>query len=189
MVVRAHKALVRKHVHNAANSRFNITSGSFCLYARTMPVIVRPTHIEDAPGVGALIQQFAAYLRGLGDDGPLEFSEAAFIRDGFGEHPAFSGLVAEADGVIQGYLLYHFGYNADNAARNLHVIDLYVNESARGLGIGKALMLEAARIAKSAGATEVFWAVFDRNDVALGFYQAIGARFTKDLVFMKLDLT
>ena len=154
-----------------------------------MRVTVRPARLEDAPGVGALIERFAAYLRGLGDDGPLEFSEAAFVRDGFGEHPAFSSLVADADGAIVGYLLYHFGYNADNAARNLHVIDLYVDEAARGLGVGRSLMLEATRIARAAGATELFWAVFDRNDAALEFYRAIGARPTRDLVFMKLDVT
>lgn len=84
-------------------------------------------------------------------------------------------------------MLYYFGYDADNAARNLHIIDLYVDARVRERGIGKALMSFAAKICREVGGTELFWAVFAPNKLAASFYKGIGARYTKDLVFMKVD--
>ena len=34
-------------------------------------------------------------------------------------HELVAGLVAEVDDNVIGYLLYHFGYDSDRAARNL----------------------------------------------------------------------
>ena len=48
--------------------------------------------------------------------------------------------MAALDSKVKGYLFYQFGYDPDSAARNLDVIDLYVNQNARGQGTGKALM-------------------------------------------------
>jgi GNAT superfamily N-acetyltransferase len=151
-------------------------------------VTIRSATIHDAPEVGRLIEEFARYLCNLGDSEDLNFSQAAYERDGFGPHPAFQGLIAELEGVVVGYLLYHFGYDTDRASRNLHVIDLFVDTHARGHGVGKALMLEAVQICKDAGANGLFWAVFDKNQIALEFYKSLGTYLTKDLVFMRLEV-
>jgi ribosomal protein S18 acetylase RimI-like enzyme len=153
-----------------------------------MTVTIRPATAEDAPEVGRLIEQFAEYLRGLGDTDDLNFSQAAYMRDGFGPNPAFQGLIAELEGTTVGYLLYHFGYDTDRARLNLHVIDLYVDTQTRGHGAGKALMLEAVQICKNAGGNGLFWAVFDKNQAALEFYKSLGASVTKDLLFMRLEV-
>src|SRR5579862_2942020 len=41
------------------------------------------------------------------------FQDGQYLRDGFGPHPAFFGLVAEVDGSVEGYLLNHHGYDTD----------------------------------------------------------------------------
>lgn len=148
---------------------------------------IRAATADDAKVVGKLAEQSADYLRRLGDTSDFNLNAKTFLRDGFGPNPAFSSLVAEQDGHIVGYLLYHFGYDADNAARNLHVIDLYVDAKTRKQGVGKALMSAAARICREAGGTELFWAVYIPNKLAASFYEGIGARYTKDLDFMKID--
>jgi GNAT superfamily N-acetyltransferase len=148
---------------------------------------VREALQSDAPAIGKLAAEFASYLRKLGDTGPLKMSAEAFLRDGFGDKPAFTGLVAEKDGTVAGYLLYHFGYDADNAARNLHIIDLFVSEDSRGQGIGRALMQEAARRCREAGGTELFWAIFKPNKLAAEFYKKLGASYVNTLDFMKLE--
>ena len=61
---------------------------------------------------------------------------AAYLRDGFGARPAFFGIVAEDQGTVVGYLLYHFGYDSDAAARTLHIADLYVDSGTRRRGAG-----------------------------------------------------
>src|SRR5215510_14124695 len=151
-----------------------------------MTLNIRAASADDAEAVGRLAEQFADYLRSLGDTTDFKLNAQTYLRDGFGTNPAFSGLVAEQEGNIVGYLLYHFGYDSDSAVRILHVVDLYVNESVRRLGIGRALMSAAAKLSRDAGGTELFWSVYVHNKVAASFYERLGSRYTKDLLFMMI---
>lgn len=154
-----------------------------------MRFLVRPATAEDAQAIGELARGFAAYLRALGDPSNLKFDAEAYLRGGFGPNPAFSGLVAERDGEILGYLLYHQGYDVDYATRTLHIIDLYVREQWGRQGVGRALMQEAAKICRQLGGTQLFWSVYARNKLAFEFYESLGARYTKGLKFMRLDVS
>jgi ribosomal protein S18 acetylase RimI-like enzyme len=151
-----------------------------------MALIVRPAAAADAEAVDKLARQFAGYLRSLGDTTDFKLNAESYLRDGFGSNPAFAGLVAEVDGNVIGYLLYHFGYDSDRAARNLHIVDLYVDLEARKRGVGRALMTDAERIACEAGAQELVWAVYHANALAAAFYEKLGARRITDVFFMKL---
>jgi ribosomal protein S18 acetylase RimI-like enzyme len=151
-----------------------------------MTLNIRAASAEDAQSVGKLAQQFADYLRSLGDTTDFKLNAQAYLRDGFGTNPAFSGLVAEQDDDIVGYLLYHFGYDTDNAMRILHVVDLYVDERVRRQGVGKALMSAAAKLSRDAGGMQLFWSVYVNNKMAASFYESLGARYTKDLLFMTI---
>ncbi|HEU0172843.1 MAG TPA: GNAT family N-acetyltransferase [Blastocatellia bacterium] len=151
-----------------------------------MMLNIRAASAEDAQSVGKLAQQFADYLRSLGDTTDFKLNAQAYLRDGFGTNPAFSGLVAEQDDDIVGYLLYHFGYDTDNAMRILHVVDLYVDEIVRRQGVGKALMSAAAKLSRDAGGMQLFWSVYVNNKMAASFYESLGARYTKDLLFMTI---
>ncbi|MGH7601968.1 MAG: GNAT family N-acetyltransferase [bacterium] len=123
-------------------------------------------------------------VRSLGDPTDFRFNAEAYRRDGFGPNPAFSGLVAELDGRVIGYLLYNFSYDTDKAIRLLHVLDLYVHDSARHHGAGRALMQAAARICREAGGSELFWVVYSHNRLAFTFYESLGAKYVKDLQIM-----
>ena len=67
----------------------------------------------DAAAVDSLGWEFAEYLRSLGDPDPHSLTAEEYLRDGFGEQPAFAGLIANLDGRAVGYLLYHPGYDLD----------------------------------------------------------------------------
>ena len=141
-----------------------------------MALIVRPAAAADAEAVGKLAQEFAAYLHSLGDTTDFKLSAESYLRDGFGSKPAFAGLVAEQNGNVIGYLLYHFGYDSDRAARNLHILDLYVDSQARKQGVGRALMMAAATVACEESAQELIWAVYHANAPAVAFYEKLGAK-------------
>lgn len=151
-----------------------------------MGLIVRAATAADAQAVGKLAQQFAGYLRGLGDTTDFKLSDESYMRDAFGPKPAFAGLVAELDGNVIGYLLYHFGYDSDGAVRNLYVVDLYVDLDTRKRGAGRALMAEVARIAREEGVQELVWSVYHANALAAAFYERLGAQRITDVFFMKL---
>ena len=154
-----------------------------------MTLAIRSATPGDAEAVGQLMAQSADYLRALGDTTDFRFTAETYLRDGFGPNPAFAGLVAEADGEVVGHLLYHFGYDTDRAMRLLHVIDLMVREDKRGQGIGKALMLQAAKLCRQAGGRELVWAVYKPNRPAAEFYERLGAGYIEDLDFMYWDVT
>jgi ribosomal protein S18 acetylase RimI-like enzyme len=151
-----------------------------------MSVTIRSARATDAFLIGELAREFANYLRELGDTTDFRLTAEAYLRDGFGETPAFAGLVAEDQRNIIGYLLYHFGYDSDRAVRTLHIADLYVAMSARRQGAGRALMSRAARIARDAGAEELIWSVYHPNVLATKFYESLGGERINEVFFMKI---
>lgn len=151
-----------------------------------MEVNIRSALASDAPAIGNLAKQFANYLRNLGDQTDFKLTAEAYLRDGFGLRPAFKGLVAETDSRVIGYLLYHFGYDSDGAFGNMHVVDLYVDARDRKKGVGRALMMAAAGIARQTGSQEIIWSVYHANDLATAFYERLGAQRITEVFFMKL---
>ena len=151
-----------------------------------MAFTIRAALASDAPAIGTLANQFAGYLRSLGDPTDFKLTAETYLRDGFGLRPAFEGLVAEEHSCVLGYLLYHFGYDSDGAFRNLHIVDLYVDAKARKQGIGRGLIMAVAAVGRQFGAREMIWSVYHANDLAAAFYKGLGAQKITDVFFMRL---
>ena len=151
-----------------------------------MSVRVRHAEKDDAEAVARLSAEFGDYLRTLGDDGDYHFTAETYRRDGFGDQPAFRGLVAEKDSAVVGYLLYTFGYDADHARRTLNIEDLYVSDQCRKQGVGKEMMAMAQVVCRTVGAKEICWSVYKVNAPAYEFYFELGAKMIDDEDFMYL---
>ena len=149
---------------------------------------IRKAVREDAEWVGRLEREFSRDLRSLGIPAESSFNSEAYLRDGFGPDPAFSGLVADSGTELLGYLLYHLGYEVEDAARILFVIDLYVRRDSRRQGIGRALMEEAVSVCRELGGSQVCWSVYESNAPAFRFYERIGASYTDDERLMNLSV-
>jgi ribosomal protein S18 acetylase RimI-like enzyme len=143
---------------------------------------------EDAESVAGLEREFSSELRSLGIPADSSFNAESYLRDGFGPNPAFSGLVVDSGTELRGYLLYHLGYEVEDAARILYVIDLYVRGDSRRHGLGRALMEEAVEVCRSLGGSQVCWSVYESNAHALKFYEGLGASYTQDEKLMSLDV-
>jgi len=139
---------------------------------------------EDAEIIVQLEKEFDDYLRSLGDSDPTVLNADSYLRDGFGEEPVYSGIVAEIGGEVVGFLLYHSGYDFDHGGRVLYIIDLFVRESARRKGVGRALMEKAADICRRAGGNELVWAIYNPNKLAFIFYESLGARYVENMTYM-----
>lgn len=151
-------------------------------------VLIRTARRDDVPALAVLIAEFAEYMHALGDTTEVRLDAAALERDGFGPRPAFDGLVADDAGELVGLLLYHDGYDTDAACRLLFVVDLFVTSSARGRGIGAALMRAARDEAARRDAQQLVWTVDRRNELGQRFYEGLGAEYVPDLALMSLEV-
>jgi len=97
----------------------------------------------------------------------------------FGERPSCELLLAErseaAGSAADGYALYFTTYSTFLTKPGLFLEDLFVLPEARGLGFGKALLVELARIAVERGCGRLEWSVLDWNSRAIEFYDSLGA--------------
>ena len=149
---------------------------------------IRPATADDAESISKLVSGLHRYLNEIGDPTRFQFNASTYVRDGFGENPAFRALVADFDDDAAGYLLYHFGYDTDYSRRVVYIVDLYVDEAYRDHGIGKALMKHVSEVAEREGATALCWGVYERNEMALQFYKNLGARYITGIQFMSIDV-
>lgn len=154
----------------------------------TASFTLRPACRGDVPAIVALAEQFAQHMRELGDTTPLALDATALERDGFGPNPAFHGIVAERDAQVVGYLLHHPGYDTEAARRLVFIVDLFVSQDARGLGIGAALVEAVRRIAADTSAAQLVWTVDRRNVAAMRFYAGLGAERVEALELICLDV-
>ena len=133
------------------------------------PIEVRPAVAGDADAIAAMARALS-----LSDGGnPSRFSTEAFLRDGFGDPPAFRATIAFVDGAAAGYAVYYWGYDTDSATRGVYLADLFVDESHRRRGAGRALVAAVAREARDQGGRWMFWSVLRRNRSARRFYRKI----------------
>ena len=99
----------------------------------------------------------------------------SILEHGFGDERLFTAFVAEHDDNLVGMAVtfpIHWTYTL---RPKLVLKELYVDEAARSLGAGKALVEAVTAHAKSMNAAEVIWTVMTGNTAAEYFYRSLGA--------------
>jgi GNAT superfamily N-acetyltransferase len=135
--------------------------------------LIRPATIDDAALLRTMIRELADFEHELE---LVTITEEELVRDGFGENPRFRAWIAEWDGHAAGYALI-FDYYSTWSGRGLFLEDLFVRETFRGRGIGRALLAAVARIAVEEQCYGIHWEVLDWNEKAIELYKALGAEF------------
>jgi GNAT superfamily N-acetyltransferase len=74
-----------------------------------------------------------------------------------------------------GFVLFFPNYSTFLGRPGLYIEDLFVDESHRGRGFGRALLLYVARLASERGCGRLEWSVLDWNEPAINFYKKLGA--------------
>ena len=142
---------------------------------------IRPARVADAGAIAAMANALNVFEGKPGDVYSAELVEA----QAFGAAPLFSVLVADVDGELVGYASFHDSYNSEIAAPGVWLVDLFVREQARSLGVGRCLMAAVARATLARGGTAFWWGVQSSNRRARAFYAGLGA---KDEVTRILEL-
>jgi GNAT superfamily N-acetyltransferase len=152
---------------------------------RATPFIhLRPGTEADVPLLLTLIRELARYERA---PDAVEASEADLRRDGFGEVPLFRTFIAELDGSVVGFALFFLAYSTWRGRPTLYLEDLFVRPSARGQGVGRALMCALARDAVEKGCARFVWQVLDWNTPSLRFYESLGADIVHEWLTCRME--
>jgi GNAT superfamily N-acetyltransferase len=80
----------------------------------------------------------------------------------------------EDHGSVAGYLALCFGYSIEFGGRDAFVDELYLLESRRGRGLGKAALEAAAREAATLGVVALHLEVGTENAKARKLYESVG---------------
>ena len=148
-----------------------------------MKISIRKASKEDMTAVHGLICELALY-----EKAPNEVTNTVedMIKEGFGDHPVFSCMVAEQDEKIIGMAIYFVKYSTWKG-KGIYLDDIVITESMRGKGIGKILFEAVAKDAYESGANQMHWQVLDWNQPAIQFYNKYQAQMDAEWINCKLS--
>ncbi len=137
-----------------------------------MTLSIRNAKMGDGPLILQFIRDLAVYEK-LSDK--VVADVGAIDRALFCEKPKAFALIAEWNGAPCGFALYFFNFSTFVGRHGVYLEDLFVPEAHRGKGIGKALLIRLAQIAKENDCGRLEWSVLDWNAPAIRFYKSLGA--------------
>jgi GNAT superfamily N-acetyltransferase len=119
------------------------------------------------------------YNKFYGRSGPtalsVEITEMTWKRF-FDAYEPVHAIVAESNGRLVGLVHYIFHRSTIMLGPTCYLQDLFTDETARGMGIGNALIGAVYEQAKIAGSTRVYWHTHGSNDTAMSLYDRVAER-------------
>ncbi len=131
---------------------------------------IRSATADDVPLILEFIRALARFEK---EPDAVRTTQEDLLRDGFGERPQFEVLIAERDEEPVGFALFFTTYSTWEGRPSLYLEDLFVIESARKHGVGRALMAKLAAICVERGYQRLELQVLDWNP-AREFYHRLG---------------
>lgn len=135
--------------------------------------VVRKVEVEDRPAWQRLWMAYNAFY---GRAGPTALSQEIVEttwRRFLDEEEPMHALVAQLDGTIIGIAHIVFHRNTISPTSVCYLQDLFTHETARGRGVGRALVDAVYALARADGATRVYWHTHRSNDTAMRLYDAV----------------
>ena len=132
---------------------------------------LRPATRDDADHI---LEALIGLADHVGDSDLVQIDRQTILRDGFGNTPAFSVMIAEVGGTFAGMCLHFPTYSTWFGAPGIYVQDLYIQPDFRGRNIGEALLARVARDGQKRGCNHLKLAVDTGNPGAQRFYDRIG---------------
>ena len=142
----------------------------------TAEITIRDAIPEDISSIFALIQNKAEFDRQMGSfSGILKATPQKLSQTLFCDVPFAKVVIVENLKQPIGFALYYFRYSSFAAQPSLWLDDLYLESGVRHRGMGSALMVKLAKIAKQYHCTHLAWNAIQTNQPAVKFYLKVGA--------------
>lgn len=136
------------------------------------PLQILPATENDAGLILSFIAKLADYEK-LSHE--MVATEAELRKWLCGERPMAEVILAYWGGEPAGFALYFHNFSTFLGRPGLYLEDLFVEPAHRGKGIGKALLIQLARVATERGCGRLEWSVLDWNQPSIEFYRKLGA--------------
>ena len=135
-------------------------------------VEIRPATEADTPIVRSFIRKLAEF-GDIADEATVTEDDVRAAL--FGPQQVAEAIIACVKQQPAGFALYSYSFSSFRGRPGIYIEDLFVEQSHRGAGIGKALLVHIARLSRERGCGRLEWAVLNWNEQAMEFYQDLGA--------------
>jgi GNAT superfamily N-acetyltransferase len=147
-------------------------------------ISTRPVSPADVPQILRFVRLLAEYEH----EPEAVLATEEHIRAAlFGAPPVAEALIAAVDGVDAGFALFFVNFSTWTGLPGLYLEDLFVLPEYRKRGLGRALLVHLAGIARERGYGRFEWAVLDWNEPAISFYRSLGARAMSEWTTFRLE--
>lgn len=148
-------------------------------------LLVRPVEQRDFAEWKVLWDGYNAFYGRHGATAlPDEITHRTWSRFFDGYEPMHA-LVAEQAGRLLGLVHYIFHRSTTSDGPVCYLQDLFTLESARGKGVGRALIEEVYALAEKAGCSRVYWHTHQTNATAMKLYDKV-AEHSGFVVYRKM---
>ncbi len=138
---------------------------------------IKPATEADVPLILSLIKDLAVYEK-LSHE--VVATESILHESLFGEKPYAEVVIGYYDSIPAGYVLFFHNFSTFTGRPGIYIEDIFVKEADRGKGIGKALFLFVAGLAKNRNCKRLEYSVLTWNEPALNFYKQFEAQRMDD---------
>lgn len=145
--------------------------------------VIRAAEPGDVPLLLAMFGELADY-ENLSE--AMVAEEESLGRALFGQPAAAEALIAEVGSQAAGYAVFFPTFSTFRANQGIWLEDVFVRPPHRGAGIGRALLAAVAARLRERGGERMEWSALRWNELALGFYQGLGAVRMDDWVTLRL---
>ncbi len=135
-------------------------------------VEIRPATEADTPIVLSFIRKLAEF-GDIADEATVTEDDVRAAL--FGPRQVAEAVIACVKQQPAGFALYSYSFASFRGRPGIYIEDLFVEQSHRGAGIGKALLIHIARLGRERGCGRLEWSVLNWNEQAMEFYQDLGA--------------
>jgi len=139
-------------------------------------LLIRPIRPTDFPQWKPLWDGYNAFY---GREGPTalpdHITDTTWTRF-FDAYEPVHALVAEQAGQLLGLVHYLFHRSTTSIAPTCYLQDLFTLDSARGKGVGRALIEEVYKRAQEAAWSRVYWLTHETNHTAMKLYDKVAEK-------------
>jgi GNAT superfamily N-acetyltransferase len=134
--------------------------------------VLRRARPGDETGILACIRALAEYEK---EPDAVETTAEDLREALFGPSASVFAHVIEKDGQLVAIAVWFLNYSTWTGRHGVYLEDLFVRESERRHGYGRALLRALAEVCVERGYPRFEWSVLDWNEPSIAFYRSIGA--------------